>query len=185
MINTDFFKDLESLKVRFALANTFPHLIIDKFLNEEMSYGISQEFSDIKDMEVQYYESKFQFEPLKLISDNILANSKYIKSFVDILISNEFSYLLTEITDIPNLFLDKSFNGGLIHQAPFGIRVGVHLDREVHGFNKNWVRKITMIVYFNLIWNNDWHGDLQFWRKSYTDDFYTISDCFKKNIPCF
>jgi Rps23 Pro-64 3,4-dihydroxylase Tpa1-like proline 4-hydroxylase len=70
---------------------------------------------------------------------------------------NSISFLefLSEVTGIPNLISDPSFEGGGLHQIVPGRKLGLHAD-----FNKHRAygldRRLNVLLYLNKDWREEY-----------------------------
>jgi hypothetical protein len=82
---------------------------------------------------------------------------------VDELNSPAFLSWLTELTGIQGLVSDETLEGGGLHQSSRGGFLNMHADFTMHHHQKNWRRRINLILYLNEGWQPEWRGALEFW----------------------
>jgi len=63
------------------------------------------------------------------------------------------------------LIPDPSLEGGGLHQSGRGGFLNVHTDFSMHHYQKNWRRRVNVIVYLNPAWQDQWGGAIEFWEK--------------------
>ena len=59
----------------------------------------------------------------------------------------------------------KGLEGGGIHQSTRGGFLNIHADFTVHPHQKNWQRRVNVLVYLNNDWHEEWGGKLELWDR--------------------
>lgn len=138
----------------------FDHWIIDDFLDLEIARKLSNEFIDFDSSnDIVHYQGWIgdkkscnvwnRFPPLTY------------KVFFDLL-SSEFLFNISNITNISTLYPDIGLHGGGWHMHKDGGSLAVHLDYSVHP-KVNLQRKLNLIIYLEENYNPSWGGSLQLW----------------------
>jgi len=88
---------------------------------------------------------------------------RVLRQVADELNSPQFVVQLSELTGIAGLVTDPSLQGGGLHQSGRGGFLNLHTDFSTHYYNKNWRRRVNLILYLNRDWKPEWGGALEFW----------------------
>ncbi len=165
------------LKKKFTNNKPFPHIIIDNFFNKKFLDKIIKYYK-INDNWINYsfvnnfkkfgLNDRSKMGPdLKLLFDNLAS-----KKFVD---------KLVKITKIEKLFLDKSLDGGGLHQIFQNGYLNIHTDFTSHTTKHNWKRVLNILVYVNKNWKKEYNGNLELWnskgKKKITEIFPKFNRC--------
>jgi Rps23 Pro-64 3,4-dihydroxylase Tpa1-like proline 4-hydroxylase len=162
-------------KVRSALP--FPHFCIDNFLKQDFAeeiYNSFPSFSEAKSVGRQFTTVN---EKKKI---QITDSSKFpapIARLNDLLASRDFTDLMTDIFGIPNLIADPALQGGGIHETDTGGRLDVHIDFNFEK-QKQWHRRLNVLIYFNKDWREEYGGYLDIWDKD-------VKKCYGAFAPIF
>ena len=170
--------DLEYYSNKFKNEKPYPHIIIDNFLNEEVANNLLTNFklSDYwTNCSLVNNYKKYQLTDRKYMDD--LCNKVF-----DELASEEFIKYLSKITKIDNIFLDKSLDGGGLHQIFNNGSLNVHTDFNSHITNKSWRRVLNILIYFNTDWKDEYNGELEFWDKDVKNKVKSIKPIFNRCV---
>ena len=160
MINFEYIENnLESFALEFQQAQPFPLVIIDHFADEKKLAKVVSSFP---------IPGKNQINKSR---DYIFAKNKYEKSnFRDIspdcneiyqdLISPQFQKIIQAITK-QEVFIDREFHGGGIHQGGEGSFLDMHVDFNYHPLHANWFRNLNILLYLNKDWQPEYKGKLK------------------------
>jgi len=85
---------------------------------------------------------------------------------------------MSRLTGIPDLLADPSLEGGGMHQTESGGFLNVHADFTMHHHQKQWHRRVNLILYLNPGWQKEWGGELEFWDRD-------MKRCVTKVAPNF
>lgn len=150
-------EEKETLREQFLSAKPFPHIAIDNFLKEgraEILYtdaALPQKENKIKDP--LFSKNRYQYPEYKSISDH------YKKLNEDVL-SNEFSSLISYITD-EDIFFDPGFHGGGLHIGTKNAHLDMHADFNYHPKHQHWYRNLNLLLYLNKDWKEEYGGSLK------------------------
>ena len=154
---------LPQLAEQYRSASPFPHIELKDFLNCSIASQMAAEFPAMgNDSWIQY---KHKNENKVGMPDRSLF-PPLIGQVVDQLNSPAFVAWVSVLTGIPNLLADPSLEGGGLHQSGRGGFLNVNTDFSTHHYNKNWRRRVNLILYLNPEWREDWGGSLEFWDTS-------------------
>jgi len=169
--------DREVFKKSFLNKKPFPHFCIDNFLNEDFANDVYDSFPAYQEAQKLGKEFTAVNEKRKI---QITDTSKFplaIKKLSDLLASDEYIQMWSELTGVPNLLADASLTGGGIHETNSGGHLDVHVD-----FNYNEEmqahRRLNILIYFNKDWKEEYGGYLDVWDKD-------IKKCYGSFEPKF
>lgn len=112
MINFQYLSaNREYLRLNFLLAKPFSHLVIDNFCEEEKLLRLYEDMPVIETKSRDYVFAANKFE-----KSGIEKISPLFKELYDDLTSPQFEAFLRFISN-ENVFVDKAFHGGGIHQG--------------------------------------------------------------------
>ena len=135
-------KNKEKHRLEFLLAKPFPHLVIDDFCEKEKLEQLHKELPEIQTKSRDYVFAANKFEKSKFS-----AISPLFAELHNDLLSEEFKSFLKYITN-QEVFIDKAFHGGGIHQGKKKSFLDMHLD-----FN--------LLLYLNKDWKPEYGGHLK------------------------
>jgi Rps23 Pro-64 3,4-dihydroxylase Tpa1-like proline 4-hydroxylase len=168
---------LEKINKEAIISQPFPHFCIDNFLSEDFANEIYQSFPTYQEALKLGHEFAAVNERRKI---QITDSSKFPKPILDlhkILASPEFIFKVEQMTGIPNLLADPDLIGGGIHETNSGGHLDVHVD-----FNyipeKDWHRRVNILIYFNKDWKEEYGGYLDIWDKE-------VEKCYGSFAPIF
>jgi len=139
----------------------FPHIHLPDFLDPLTAQAIADEFPSPNTAAWTQYkhhnENKMGMAKRELFPPRL-------RAVADELNSAEFVAWLSQLTGIPGLIPDPSLEGGGLHQSARGGFLNVHTDFSNHHYQKNWRRRVNVIVYLNPGWQEQWGGAIEFWE---------------------
>jgi hypothetical protein len=153
---------MPALSSDYRDAAPFPHIHLSEFLDPATARGLADEFPVPDSSEwiqyKHYNENKTGLTKRELFP-------VMVGKVVDELNSPEFIEWLSKLTGIPNLVADPTLEGGGLHQSARGGFLNLHSDFTMHHHQKNWHRRINLIVYLNPDWESQWGGAIELWDK--------------------
>ena len=153
---------LPALAQRYQQAQPFPHIHLADFLDADTARFAAAEFPESSsDTWIQY--KHFNENKAGLAKRELFPEA--LGRIVDELNGPEFLDWLSKLTDISNLVADPTLEGGGLHQSGRGGFLNLHADFTMHHRNKNWKRRINLIVYLNPQWELEWGGSIELWDK--------------------
>ena len=160
MINFDFIENnLEQLAQDFQQAKPFPIVAIDNFADAEELTKVIESFpqpgEDKLNKSRDYIFAKNKFE-----KSNFRELSSECNEIYEDLISPRFQKILQTITD-EEVFVDREFHGGGIHQGGEGSFLDMHVDFNYHPLHRNWFRNLNILLYLNQNWQPEYKGQLK------------------------
>lgn len=154
---------LPDLAAAYRTSEPFPHVHLIDFLDPDVAARAADEFPDtVTDAWVQYRhynENKAGMTKRELFPP-------FMGQLVDELNSPRFVEWLSKLTGIDGLLSDPSLEGGGMHQTGAGGFLNIHADFTMHHHQKQWRRRVNVIVYLNREWNEAWGGSIELWNKA-------------------
>lgn len=143
------------LRLEYLLAKPFPYLVIDELCVNDKALKLYEQIPDIKTKSRDYVFAANKFEKSKIKDISPLFEELY-----NDLTSERFQRFLCFITN-ENVFVDKAFHGGGIHQGKKNSFLDMHIDFNYHPVNKNWYRNLNLLYYLNKDWKPEYGGHLK------------------------
>ena len=160
----------DSCRSNYALANPFPHIVIDDFIPNDLAIQCYNQMSqhedwmfdsmmgypeDERDSQVNKWWTPYDSDSKNKIESDMPAVWKCLQYFN----SRPFLLFLENLTGIKDLIADVDFEGGGIHKIKNGGRLELHSDYNKHP-NKDIWRRINLLLYLTPNWNYNGHLDL-------------------------
>lgn len=168
-------EQMPRLRPQYAAAMPYPHIHIDRFLEEEVARKAMEAFPAVQDAGWIHYvhvnERKHGLNKMELLPP-------YIRALIREFNQPEFVAFLSELTGIPGLMADDSLEGGGLHQSRRGGFLNVHADFTVHPHRRHWRRRVNLILYLNEGWKDEYGGALELWERD-------MSRCTSRIMPVF
>ena len=171
--------DLPTLRVQYAQAEPFPHIVLDRFLQPWAAECALAEFPSIDSSDwIQY----------KHVNENKLGKGDRssfgpaLGAVIDELNSWRFLLFLSDLTGIENLVADPSLQGGGLHLSARGGFLTVHADFTVHPYHRTWRRRINLLVYLNKQWEDSYGGHLELWDRQMRRCVQRIAPHFNRAV---
>lgn len=151
----------------FAMAEPFPHCVIDNFFESNVIDELLVEFP--KDGDPIWEESNQKEIQVKLRSNwQCEADIKpATQSVVHFLNSGAVMRCMTQLTGIENLISDPYYTGGGLNCVKQNGLLDVHVDGNWH-HAMGVHRRLNVILYLNEVWDPNWGGSLELWDKEMT-----------------
>src|SRR5262249_35198289 len=160
MIDVERFEERAGeLAVSFAGASPFRHVVIDDLVDPTSLEELRQEIPD--PIEAGIHKSR----------DYVFARNKFEKSgFADFgtrcrelyeeVCSPAVARMLSAIAG-EEVFVDREFHGGGVHQGGEGSFLDMHVDFNIHPAHLDWMRHLNVLLYLNQGWKPGWGGRLK------------------------
>ncbi|MDX2304296.1 MAG: 2OG-Fe(II) oxygenase [Microscillaceae bacterium] len=164
---------IQKLQQEFQQGVPYKHLVMDNFLDESVAEVLYNNFPTI-DLLDKHYKG---LNEKKSEGANF---SAFHPSFLDIkndIMSPEFCQWVSEVTQIPDVFVTDDKLGTGLHQGTNGSFLDIHIDFNIH-VEKNVHRRLNLLIYMNKNWLPEYGGDLEMWDAQMTK-------CEKKVAPLF
>ena len=151
----------------------FPHYVFENFLEKNTARRVMEEFPKPHDtswIQYKHYNEK------KLGKSKREEFPPFLGRLADEFNSPEFTGFLSKLSGISGLMADPLLEGGGMHQSGAGGFLNIHADFTVNHYQKNWRRRLNLILYLNEGWREEWNGSLELWDKD-------MRRCERKVIP--
>jgi hypothetical protein len=173
--------DLDALEARlrpmrrsFAVAEPFPHVVVDDLLPEDVADALAAEFDD----------PAIAWQPLHHVNERKAVfgdrdrMGPVAAQAVAALQSPRFLATLGSLTGISGLFGDPELDGAGLHQTGPGGHLNVHADALAHTKQRTWSRQLNLILFLNRDWPQEYRGWLELWNAD-------VSRCVRRIAPAF
>ena len=151
---------LSVLKTEFTTAHPYQHVVIDNFLPKNV---FQQAMADFDVVSKEQWTGYLHVNERKFANSNPDTWGPTLQQIANELNSPEFVSLLEELTGIPNLLIDPTFEGGGLHQSLRGGFLNIHADFTVHPHQRQWKRRLNLLLYCNENWLPEYGGGLELW----------------------
>lgn len=156
-------ENMDSLKESYKSAKPFPNIAIDDVLTQ---VGLQDVLGCYPNVEDEFWTHYIHYNEKK----HGLAKWEHIPPKIQDLIhefqSKEFICWLESLTGIDNLIPDPKMEGAGLHQTKKGGFLNIHADFTVHPKNKNWQRRVNVLLYLNENWKDEYEGFLELWNSN-------------------
>lgn len=168
-------KQLPTLAEKYRTASPYPSIVVDGFLDPDFARQVAASYPP---PDSDYWTHYNHVNEKKLAQTNRAKIPPIPLEAINELNSPRFIAFLSKLTGIPNLIPDPSLAGGGMHQIKKGGFLNVHADFTSHPFEKNWARRVNVLVYFNEGWQDSYGGHLELWDRK-------AKNCEKQILPIF
>ena len=151
---------LSVLKEEFATAHPYQHIVIDNFLPSDI---FQQAMADFDVVSKEQWTGYLHVNERKFANSNPTTWGPTLQQIANELNTPEFVSLLEELTGIPKLLIDPTFEGGGLHQSLRGGFLNMHADFTVHPHQRHWKRRLNLLLYCNENWLPEYGGGLELW----------------------
>jgi hypothetical protein len=171
--------NLATLRGKFLSNLPFPHIVIDDFTDAGRLHAA---LADIPGPEsAQINKSRdYIFAKNKFEKSNFKELSPDLSEIYHDLVSDRFQAILKAIT-AEDVFVDKEFFGGGIHQGGKESFLDMHTDFNYHPVEKLWFRNLNILLYLNKDWKPEYRGQLKL-RHSKTGKAAEIEPLFNRCV---
>jgi len=183
MINfTNLENNISVLKDKFQSASPFSFIAIDNFADEQKlnqilaTFPVPGEGNINRSRDYIFAKNKYEKANFKEVSNE--CNEIYQD-----LISDRFEKILQEITQ-QNVFVDRQFHGGGIHQGGEGSFLDMHVDFNYHPQHYDWFRNLNILLYLNPDWKSEYGGQLKL-KHTETGEYTEIEPLFNRCVIMF
>lgn len=145
----------DSYRQQFLTASPFPHIAIDGICDEQKLTLLYNSIPEIETSSADYVFAKNKFEKSKFKELGGVFEELY-----NDLTSQRFQDWISYITN-ENVFIDKTFYGGGIHQGKKGSFLDMHADFNYHPLEESWYRNLNLLLYINKDWQENYGGHLR------------------------
>ena len=151
---------LPDLRVRYAAARPFPHIVLDDFLVPSFA---GRAVDDFPALDPEAWINYLHVNERKYGNPDPATWNATFRTLADVLMSPRFVAFLGQLTGIDELIVDPSFEGGGLHESTTGGFLNIHADFTVHPQHRTWRRRVNLLLFFNPDWPPGYGGDLELW----------------------
>jgi Rps23 Pro-64 3,4-dihydroxylase Tpa1-like proline 4-hydroxylase len=166
---------LPALVTQYRESAPIPHILLKDFVDWDTANRAIHEFPPPSTLAWTHYQHQNE-NKLGLAKRDLFPPT--LGELVDELNSRSFTDWLSELTGIADLLPDPGLEGAGLHQSVRGGFLNVHTDFSHHHYQKNWRRRINLILYLNDGWREEWGGAIELWDKD-------MRSCVAKYPPLF
>ena len=153
--------ELPHLRDEYRDAHPFPHIVLDDLLDPDTFRTAVSEFPTV---DGDHWTSYLHVNERKHGNTHLDTWGPTLQSVADALMSPPFLAFLEELTGIPGLLPDPTFDGGGLHRTTAGGFLNIHTDFTAHHTNPTWHRRVNLLLYLNAEWDEAWGGHLELWE---------------------
>lgn len=173
--------DRAALRARFRAAEPFPFVLIDDFLDRDFAHEVARSYPDYAEAETLGRAFDRVNERGKVQICNYARFPEPVRRLADALAAPAFREALTEISGIPDLIWDDSYEGGGMHQTRSRGLLDVHVDFNRLDRTGNY-RRLNLLLYLNPGWSSDWGGALELWDREVRTCCHTIEPILNRCV---
>lgn len=156
MINFEYIEaNKEQFRNGFLNAKPFCFLAVDGFLHPDKAEELYKSIPEIETQSADYVFAKNKFEKSKFWTMGGIFEELY-----NDLTSKRFEDWIKYVTN-EDVFIDREFYGGGIHQGKAGSFLDMHADFNYHPLKENWFRNLNLLLYLNKDWKKEYGGELK------------------------
>lgn len=164
----------ERLKLDWATAFPFPHIVVDNLFPAEVLDGVIAEYPESEDVDWQRFDAPTE---LKLALADTTQMGATTRRLLHELNGQVFVEFLESVTGIEGLIPDPHLWGGGLHQIRRGGYLKIHADFNQHPHLK-LDRRLNVLIYLNKDWPESYKGQIELWDE-------TMTTCGKRILPLF
>jgi len=150
------------LHAAYASAVPFPYMVLEDFLRPPVAASAMAEFPAL---DSERWNSFVHANERKFSDTDAGSWGPTLRQVLQDLNSSAFLAFLSSLTGIDGLVPDERLEGGGLHQSVAGGFLNIHADFTVHPRNRNWQRRVNLLLYLNETWAEEWGGDLELWSR--------------------
>lgn len=170
------------LQAEFTSARPFRHVVIEQFFDAPFCRQLLEEFPDFDTRAAMNENGEIGGKATQEKMQQLGPSFHRLDEMVQ---SQEFRDLVSEITAIPDLQYDPHYFGGGTHENRQGQTLDPHVDFNFHPISRQH-RRLNLIVYLNPEWQDEWGGSLQLHKDPYRepqhDEIVTLSPLMNRCV---
>ncbi|MBW4525474.1 MAG: 2OG-Fe(II) oxygenase [Phormidium tanganyikae FI6-MK23] len=164
-----------------VIREPFPYIIIDNLLDDDLAHQVEHEFPKLEEMPRHSPDYQLLDGWHSNPHDAALAHRPGLKRLFKLLESSEFRAQLGEVFGVEQpLFCDPEYQGAGLLAAKKGGVHKIHRDRNRH-LTTHFYRRLTLLVYFNIGWQQGYGGELNLWDKKIRENV-TLPPLFNRCV---
>jgi len=163
----------------YAVAEPFPHIVLDDFLLPRFAGQIAAELEacDIgdwrQDDHADQVHKRWTDDP-----DHVPAMTGTALRFMN---TPDACRFFSTLTGIDELMPDSSYLGGGVHVSLTGGRLGVHADFNLHP-DLGLHRRVNALLFLNRDWDPAWNGQLELWSRDLERPVVSVDPDFNRLV---
>ncbi len=173
VINEEVCKDFKILNHQFLNAIPFPHVVIENFLHEDLAEKLVSQFPALSLMHSSHhylFNQKYELSFWSQVSD-------LFSQLHQDLLSDQFSEFISQVAG-KKVFMDADYCGEL-HQGRDGGFLDMHVDFNLHPKKDTWIHELTLLIYLNKDWQDNYGGQLLMQHHNYPKT-YEVTPVFNR-----
>jgi hypothetical protein len=182
LLNQAIINCTDELRQKFQTARPFKHVIIEDFFVEDFCELLLSQFPDFKDKDAV---DENQALGKKAVVQSVKKIGSAYNTLDQMVQSDAFLQLVSEITGIKNLLYDPHYIGGGTHNNLDGQELDPHVDFTHHPITSHH-RRLNLIVYLNKEWHKAWGGHIEFHKNPRLhpdqDDIISVKPLFNRAV---
>ena len=165
----------------YRAASPFPHVVIDDFLPEDSLTAVLEAIPRLDDSSVIWGNLNANLadgrpaQSRKFHLQNTLSMQPVVRQLITEMNSGPFTFILSQLTGIPNLIVDAQLLGGGVHLVQRGGLLRVHADFRRH-ISYDLERRLNLLLYLNTDWAEEYGGHLELWDRE-------MKTCVQRILP--
>ncbi len=179
---TDLVARVPDLAHRFRHASPFRFIAIDNFFSPDLANQLAAQFPIFDEERAKNENGEVGG---KAVNSNVRSLGEPWKALDDLVASDAFRALISEITGVPDLLYDPDYFGGGTHENRDGQSLDAHVDFNFHPVSRQH-RRLNLIVYLTEEWDDAWGGSIQLHKDPYLppslDEIAVVTPLFNRCI---
>lgn len=169
----------EELASHYCFAQPFPHIVLDRFLPDEVAQAALSHFPSERLTSDRVFEMGYAGQHKRqVLPEECDAEARRLFHFFN---SQPMLQFLEGLTAIQGLLPDPYFMGGGYHETSSGGKLGIHADFRIND-QLHLHRRINLIVYLNESWEREWGGNLELWARDMTSKQVEVQPLFNRAV---
>ena len=162
----------------FVNNSPYPHIVIDNFLTDQTANNALKSF----ELNENWINCSLvnNYKKYQLTNKNFM--NETCNQIFDELASKDWLEKIENITKINGIFLDRSLDGGGLHQIFNNGSLNVHTDFNSHTIHRSWRRVLNILVYLNKDWQDNYNGSLELWDDKVQNKIKSIKPIFNRCV---
>ena len=162
----------------FATADPYPHAVIDDFLPPAVAEELLEEFEKTERAWKHYHH----YNERKLALTDLEQMPPKTQQVFAALQSERTVDFVARLSRIEGLISDPGLEGAGMHLVTPGGFLNVHTDFLTHTKQRNWSRRVNLLIYLNKDWNEEWNGNLELWDGELTRCVHSVAPVFNRCV---
>lgn len=170
---------LANMRQEWNTAQPFQLVIIDEFARDDMLSAMMSELP-LPGAANLSKSRDYVFAKNKYEKSGFASFGQISKALYDDLISERFQRWLSALCG-RDIWVDREFHGGGLHQGGAGSFLDMHVDFNVHPLHSEWLRDLNILLYLNKDWKEEYGGQLKL-RNRKNDECLSVDPVFNRCV---